>query len=161
MHHLRLSLPLAALLGSGAFDQSLDSLPATNQKVLAFADAHMGQRVGTGECWDLAAEALNYADATWNGRDQFGRVLDLEAEPVLPGDIIQFEGVETRMRTATKETRERMGHHTAIVHALIGPGRYMLAHQNFGPQGRKVGLTEFNSHNVVSGTCTYFRPVGQ
>lgn len=158
MNHVRWILAFL-MLSAGIAAAQVVSLPPLNQRVLGFADAHLGKPVGTGECWDLAAAALNEAGANWDGKYRFGREVDLKAERVLPGDIIQFEGIETLVRTATSESRERMGHHTAIVHATHGDGRYTLAHQNFGPSGRKVGLTEWDARTVIRGRYTIYRPV--
>lgn len=152
-----LALPL--LFGPSGFGQDGSSLPPLNRKVLDHVEAHMGKRVGTGQCWDLAAAALEAAGARWDGAYGFGRRIDPGQEPVLPGDIVQFEGVEVHYRTATSEHHESMAHHSAIIHAVIGDGRYRLVHQNFGRAGKKVGLTEWSTAHVVKGTYTFFRPV--
>lgn len=133
-------------------------LPDVNAQVIDYVNAHMGKRVGTGECWDLAAEALNKAGAKWNGKYVFGTPLDPAKDEVLPGDIIQFEGVIVRYKTANAEHRESMGHHTAIVYTVHGKGEYTLAHQNFGPAGRKVNLTELSLDHIVKGKYTIYRP---
>ena len=133
-------------------------LPPMNRCVRAFVDAHLGQRVGRGDCWDLAAAALNGAHASWDGQYIFGTPVDPAAEEVLPGDIIQFEGVEVEYRWSGGEYREHMGHHTAVVHAVQGKGRYTLAHQNFGRAGRKVGLTALELDHIVQGTYSIYRP---
>ncbi len=52
-----------------------------------------------------------------------------------------------------------MGPHTAIVLQVNGPGRYLLAHQNFGPAGRKVSRYELVLADVKRGTITFYRPV--
>ena len=62
------------------------SLPELNQKVLNFAVEHIGQQVGNGECWALAAEALEAAGAEPPQGLVFGRELKV-SEPWLPGDI--------------------------------------------------------------------------
>ena len=70
-------------------------LPDLNQKVLKFAEDHMGQQVGNGECWTLAAEALSSAGAARPGAKgvgvyDFGHKLEA-GEGLLPGDVVQFE----------------------------------------------------------------------
>lgn len=117
----------------------------------------MGKKVGHGECWDLAAEALNSAHAQWDGFYGFGtKVQPTEA---LPGDIIQFEGVQVEVRSPDSIRRESYGHHTAIVTAVLAPGVFTIAHQNAGPGGRKVNETELALSNVITGTLTFYRPV--
>lgn len=134
------------------------ALPVLNQRVLDFVDAHLGRRVGTGQCWDLAAEALNRAGATWDGRYGFGEPIDPMRQDVLPGDIIQFEGVLVEYSDATSRTQQSMSHHTAIVHAMHGAGHYTLAHQNFGRAGREVSLLDLRLEHIVKGTYTIYRP---
>jgi hypothetical protein len=133
-------------------------LPAVNRHVLAFVDAHLGKRVGRGQCWDLAAAALEAAHANWDGQYRFGTPVDPATEDVMPGDIIQFEGIETEYVSPNGRFNQRMPHHTAIVHAVHGKGRYTLAHQNFGRAGRKVSLTELETDHIVKGTYTVYRP---
>lgn len=134
-------------------------LPEVNRRVLTYVDSHMGKRIGSGQCWDLAAFALEAAHATWDGHYRFGTPVDPATEEVLPGDIIQFEGVEIEYDTPNGRSHESMGHHTAIVHAVHGKGRFTLAHQNFGRRDHKVNLTELDLANIVKGTYTIFRPV--
>lgn len=54
----------------------------------------MGKKVGKGECWDLAAGALNEVSAKWESPYEFGNEINDKNEIVFPGDIIQFEGVK-------------------------------------------------------------------
>lgn len=143
--------------GDGSKILNTGQLPEVNRQVLAFVDAHMGKRVGRGQCWDLAAAALQAAHAHWDGQYQFGTPLGPGAE-VLPGDIIQFEGVVTEDPSPHGRFYQSMSHHTAIVHAVHANGRYTLVHQNFGRAGRKVSLTELETEHIVKGTFTIYRP---
>jgi len=135
-----------------------DTLPPLNKGVLTFVRAQVNKRVGRGECWDLAAGALVAAGARWDGRYGFGARVDPQKEVVLPGDIVQFEGVEVRYEEQGSTVHQRMPHHTAIIYEAHGEGRYTLAHQNFGLAGRKVGLSEWSPAHVVKGEYTFFRP---
>jgi hypothetical protein len=167
MPHVSIALlpALFALAASAqmpeAGPQAVDTarLPAVNRAVLAFVDAHMGRRVGRGQCWDLAAAALRSAHANWDGRYGFGDPVDPATEDVLPGDIIQFEGVEIEYASPNGRYHQSMAQHTAVVHAVHGKGRYTLAHQNFGRAGRKVNLAELEVDHIVKGTYTVYRPV--
>ncbi|MBK7084854.1 MAG: hypothetical protein IPH53_09375 [Flavobacteriales bacterium] len=135
-----------------------DSLPPLNKGVLTFVRSQVNKRVGRGECWDLAAAALDVVKARWDGAYFFGRPVDPRTEVILPGDIVQFEGVEVLYEEEGITTRQRMPHHTAVIYEAHGEGRYTLAHQNFGPAGRKVGLSEWSTAHVVKGKYTFFRP---
>src|SRR5258706_3314819 len=65
-----------------------DTLPELNQQILDFVNAHLKKKVGRGECWDLAAEALNQAGAKWNHKYNYGKHIDPDSTTVFPGDII-------------------------------------------------------------------------
>lgn len=135
------------------------AVPAVNQRIVAFVHDREGQMVGRGECWDLAAEALNASGAKWDGRYGFGKVVDWRKEEVLPGDIVQFENVEVEHRAADVIRRERYSVHTAVVMDVHGRGDYTMAHQNVVPVGRKVGLSGLRMADVRSGKLLFHRPL--
>ncbi len=157
----QLLLSVFVILGVRLIAQPPVALPAANAAVLAYVDRHMGKRVGTGQCWDLIAAALKEAGATWDGRYRFGRLVDPAVEAVLPGDIIQFEGVLVEHTEGSTRFQERMGHHTAIVFAVIAPGQVELAHQNFGPSVKRVGRTALDLAHIVKGEYLIYRPVAE
>ena len=148
---------LVLALGSGA-PGGCDSVPVLNQRVIAFVKDHVGKRVGTGECWDLAAQALAKAGATWDGAYGFGKRVDPLKECVHPGDIIRFQGVLLRQTTETSTHEERMSEHTAVIMQVKGPGSYRLGHQNMGASGRKVGFSDIDIQYIVKGKYTIYRP---
>jgi hypothetical protein len=159
---LTLSICLVLALHWNALAQgSRDSLPPTNARVLAFVEQHIGKRVDRGECWDLAAKALNLADAQWDGDMGFGRLIDPSKEAVLPGDIIQLEGVEFRWTEDNAINAITMPHHTAIVYEVVAPGRFTIAHQNMEGIGRKVGLGELVLDRRVKGRILIYRPLAR
>lgn len=135
-----------------------DSLPELNQKILAFVDSKMKKKVGRGECWDLAAEALNAAGAKWNGKFKFGRLLNADTDSILPGDIIQFEGVKIKFEKNGAKYREVLNHHTGIIYTVKGSRQFDMANQNTDRFGRKVGITFINLEEVVSGRYFIYRP---
>ncbi len=135
-----------------------DTLPTVNRHVVEYVREHMGRKVDRGECWDLAAAALNSAHADWDGTYGFGRVVDPRKDEILPGDIIQFEGVTVEQRTNTSLLRETYGHHTAVVLHVLANGEYTIAHQNFGEAARKVSTTTLRLADVRSGKITFHRP---
>lgn len=148
-----------ALLAAGPYPSQDTGNAPTSERVAAYAEAAMGRRVGRGECWDLAQYALNDAGARWDGFYGFGTPVDTSHQVVQRGDVVQFEGVVVERFTATSQEQETMGHHTAIVLSIQGPGRYALAHQNFGKAGRRVSRYLLVMADVKKGAVTFFRPV--
>lgn len=137
---------------------SLSTIKAQEQtlvakKILAFCDDHKGKKVGKGECWDLAKEALDKAEATWTPPYQFGKELK-KKEPVLAGDIIQFEKVKIEYPDgAWKE----FPHHTAIIYKTSGLNKFTIAEQN--ANGKKlVVFSEIDLSYVKKGKYTIYRP---
>ncbi|MDX2024324.1 MAG: hypothetical protein SF187_29045 [Deltaproteobacteria bacterium] len=126
-----------------------------NQKVLIWARGKRGRKVGRGECWDLADQALHHAGAlssTTTGKDDdyvWGTLV--ETKDLLPGDVLQFRDfviVTKTKRTITfsagggfvetaEETAQR-GHHTAIVDSVIGDGQVNVLEQHVKPLGQVV-----------------------
>lgn len=131
-----------------------------NERVLGFVERHMGKKVGRGECWDLAAEALNTSGAVWDGSYGWGVVIEPGKDSILPGDIIQFKDVELEWEDGNSRNRMTMPHHTAVVVEVKAPGVFVIAHQNFGPIGRKVGTTDLVLAHVKKGRTTFYRPQG-
>ena len=129
-----------------------------NQQIIEFVNSKMNKKVGKGECWDLANEALTLVQAKWDGKLQYGRILDYKKECIYPGDIIQFEKVKVKYTENKVTYQEAMPHHTAIIYEVKGIGDYMLAHQNTAYTGRKVGKSALNLMNVTGGEITIFRP---
>jgi hypothetical protein len=121
-------------------------MPSTNQKVTIWALGRLGQRVGSGECFDLADQALRNAGA--NSAADLGPTGDdadyvwgdsIQLKDAMGGDILQFRDHEVTTTVVTESTfadgtveddtevmtvdRE---HHTAIVDANLGGGRYRV-----------------------------------
>lgn len=134
-------------------------VPELNQKVVAFAKSRLNKKVGRGECWDLAAEALNSAGANWDKKFRFGREIDPMKDCVWPGDVIQFEGVRINYKKGNTTWYEELDHHTAIVYEVRSRGNYVLADQNTSTHGKKVGLNDLELQNVKKGKYKFFRPV--
>jgi hypothetical protein len=144
------------LASSGSFAQQ-DSLPIVNQRITAFVREHMGKQVGRGECWDLAAGSLNAAGAKWDGDYGFGRKVDPDREPVLPGDIVQFERVEFQWEEGRDVHTIRMPHHTAVVLEVKAPGTYVIAQQNTRETGRRTGTGDLVLSRRTKGKLAFFR----
>jgi hypothetical protein len=122
------------------------------ERIVAFAREQQGQRVGSGECTELAVEAMKRADAkdvsaygetSEDGDYVWGKPVALkDAEP---GDIVQFRNftIKTTIiamemtpggRAGNSESQaiETRDHHTAIVEQNYG-GELLLLEQNVEP----------------------------
>lgn len=166
----RLPLLLAAYLAATLQADSNEGR-AIGPRVVEFARSRLGERVGGGECSELADEALRYAGAGRPGRGWgVERASIREAEP---GDIVQFEGCVFVARRVLPNgiparvtyTAER---HTAIVAAVReGRGRLVLGlyHQNAGFLGddearrRVVSAWTLDLATMRRGTVRAYRPV--
>ena len=129
-----------------------------NTAIVEFVQSKIGKKVGHGECWDLAAEALIAAGAMWDGKYAWGLVIDPEKDAVIPGDVVQFENVVFEWEADNSLYRENMPHHTAIIIEVKSPGVFVIAHQNFGQQGRKVGTGDLVLAYKKKGKLTVYRP---
>lgn len=135
-----------------------DTIPSLNQKIVEYAKVNLKKKVGRGECWDLAAGALNTHNAKWDGRYKYGTPVDFKNDCLYPGDIIQFERVVIETRDANGYFRLEMPHHTAVVYEVHNKNSITIAHQNYN-NVRKVILTEVQFSNVKSGKVMIYRPV--
>ncbi len=138
---------------------SCDKVPELNQRIIDFVDKQMNKKVGRGECWDLAAGALNATGATWDKNFGFGKEVDPLKDCVYPGDIMQFTNVTVEYTQGNRTFKETMAQHTAIIYKIKGTGDFVLADQNTTLHGKKVGLSPLTLKNVVDGKYQVFRPV--
>ena len=153
-----LCVQTALCLWQGSFAQT-DTLPEVNRRIVAFVREHMGEKVGRGECWDLAAGALDSAGAKWDGDYGFGPKLDLKRDVILPGDIVQIEGAEFRWEEGRDIHTMRMPHHTAVVLEVKAPGAYVIGQQNTQETGRRVGTGDLVLARRTKGRIDFYRPV--
>ena len=135
-----------------------DSTPELNQQIISYVNAHIKKMVGRGECWDLAAEPLNLLGAAWDKEYKYGNKVDYRSDCIFPGDIIQFEGVKLKYKTGNITHTDFMTHHTAVIYQVNGKGEFIIAQQNTGDFGRKVGLSALDLKNVVSGHFIIYQP---
>jgi hypothetical protein len=127
---------------------------ALNQAVLKFAAAQVGKKVGNGECWTLAAEALKAAGAKHARGYTYGHKL-AAGDPVKPGDIMQFTSARFAGKSGRRTWSMSLGfpNHTAVVKAVLGPGRYQILQQNPGP----VSVATIDFKDLKSGTYEVWR----
>lgn len=138
--------------------QSKDSIPEMNRKIIDYVNSKIKKKVGTGECWDFASEALQSVNAKWDMKYKFGKEINYKNEPVFPGDIIQFENVVLNYEIKGAKYTEKMSHHTAIVYAVNDKTNFTIAHQNNGYSGRKVGVSPLDLATLTKGKFTIYRP---
>lgn len=126
---------------------------AISKKIIAFCDANKGKKVGKGECWDLAKEALNKSEAAWTPPYAFGKELG-KKDAIQAGDIIQFEKV--RLEYPDGAWKE-LPHHTAIAYKIIDGQKLVIAEQNANGK-RFVVFSEIDLSYVKKGKYTVYRP---
>ncbi len=133
-------------------------LPQLNASVLQFAQQNLGKQVGNGECWTLAAAALESAGAQPPDHYVFGKELSSK-EAWLPGDIMQFKSCHFEESSPTSWSEFDLGwpNHTAIIQTNDN-GRVTILHQNFA-QNRTVQTLTIDMHNLKSGSFKVFRPI--
>lgn len=136
-----------------------DSVPELNKNIIAFVSARLNKKVGRGECWDLAAEALRAHHAKWDGKYSFGTKVDYKSECVYPGDIMQFERVIVEYKINGGVMRDEVPHHTAVVFEVKSTGDFILAHQNYNNK-KKVVLAQLNMAHIKKGKVVIYRPQG-
>lgn len=123
-----------------------------NRAIVQFALDHLGEQVGNGECWTLAAQALKAAGAQPPQKFDFGEEIGLDA--LQPGDILQFTSAYFELPGAyiylgTPD-------HTAIVHQA-GGNQTVLLHQNFGR--KTVSMLSLNLSTMTRGTVQAYRAI--
>src|SRR5262245_4814335 len=119
------AIALAASVGLAR--AATDPTTVLRQRVLGFAQANLGRKIGNGECAGLAFQALKAAGAMPKGKHGYPtprdyvwgeQILLAEGAPggpkmtgsldaVRPGDVAQFSNAQFR--------KAHMAHHTAIV----------------------------------------------
>jgi hypothetical protein len=148
---------------------------------VAFARQRVGERVGSGECFDLADRALrdagaksaaDFGEVTPNGNYRWGTSINLSQ--LRSGDIIQFRSYRfvrhiTEADGSWTEDFQERPHHTAIVDSIDGGGAVTVLEQNV-PEGTVVTRCQLFFSNsqtnsdgtqttiTVHGTFRFYRP---
>jgi hypothetical protein len=159
--------------------------PALNQAVLAFAQAHLGQQVGDGECATLVSDAyaatgaVPFYDLGPSGPSDnyvWGNPVATLTAPgqstagILPGDVIQFSNVTLVHTTygangSWTRTTQTAPHHTAIVTGVSG-GVISVIEQNVEGPGVAPNLVKTVQFGTIdlsdlqpAGTLWVYRPI--
>jgi hypothetical protein len=157
------------------------SLPSyLNAAVLAFAESHLGLQVGNGQCTELAIEALRSAGArglvgtvgpmsnyVWGqlaaeamGGGGGGQAVLGSFDNMQPGDVIQFSHASFVLNTPTYWSDQEFPHHTAIIEANLGNGRFEILQQNVnGNMTVQRGVIDFSQ--MTSGVVWVYQPVAK
>jgi hypothetical protein len=141
--------------GQGQTGPSSSAIPSLNQAVLDFAVSNIGKQVGSGQCWELGAEALAYANAEPPRGQVFGDVVPLTS--ALPGDILEFNSAH--FVGAGYWLSLGSPYHTAIVSGVQGTSVAML-NQNVN-NVKLVQITIIHLADLQSGTITVYRPAAR
>ena len=142
---------------------SSGDIPPLNKKIISFIDSVIGEKVGRGECWDLAATALDHAGAYLDRSNQkdiyvFGKKLNPSKDHIFPGDILQIENLKLEYTKGNTIYTENMSHHTAIIYEVIDQNQFKIAHQNTSFSGRTVGVSTLKMQNIKKGKVIFYRP---
>jgi hypothetical protein len=125
----------------------------TSEKVIAYTNKMMNKKVDRGECWDLVAYALNYAEAKWKAPLEFGTLVDYQKEDLKPGDVMTFANTEFKLENGKMSFFQ----HYAIVYEVKDKNTIVVAHQNFN-NVRKVTLLEIPINGLTKGKIEFYRP---
>jgi hypothetical protein len=134
-------------------EAALVDMGPLNKEIVDFCEAHLGKKVGDGECAALAVEAFKSVNAKpiqHSGKTYiWGREVKA-GQKVLPGDIVQLEDCRFQNSTAP--------HHTQVIRRVLGPNRYEVLQQN--SNGRRTvapGVLDLN--RLLEGTVKIYRPL--
>ncbi len=146
--------------------------PTLGQRVHTFATNRSGQQVGSGECFDLADQALrsagarsaaDYGDVSADADYRWGNAVQLV--DVQPGDVLQFRDYEVTVEVVVRSTKTfRDGsteesedvqtetyarpHHTAVVSSRLSGGRLRVLEQNAPPRGSSTPQRVVRSNEI-------------
>jgi len=171
----RTELPTPDGVGLDARGSAPTPTPASmTASIVGYARQRRGSKVGDGECFTLADQALTGAGAK-SARD-FGKVTptadyvwgtEVSLSDLRPGDIIQFRDYEYERRVEDesgkwKTDSQKRPHHTAIVESVGSSGAVTVLEQN-APKGSAVSRAQLfftNATSVDGGTTTTIRVQG-
>lgn len=144
------------------------------EHVASWAERHMGQQVGRGECWDLAHDALekgcgNHAFVSTYYHHGFP-ILEIQGSPSGPptvirgpndetrrGDILQFTSAKFENKATGATQTAGAPDHTSVVIGKEGE-KLIVAEQNVGGV-RTVIKGAYVLGSIVDGTVAVYRPV--
>jgi hypothetical protein len=163
-----MTVPLIVVLGLLAYDPTVVA-----SKIVAFAEAQIGQAVGDGRCSDLVTEAYRSAGALHAPDGTWGDPVK-ELGGLQPGDVLRFEDAEFRGRSRERGRARRWtlvfeSHVAIVVKAEVRGGEVLVEniHQNFSwegqgeEDGQLVQRMTLNLGRLTEGKVTKYRPIGE
>jgi hypothetical protein len=164
----RIPSPSPGPIGLDSKGGGKQAQPSLADRILGFARRNRGQRVGDGECFTLADQALRGAGA--RSAADYGAVSPsadyvwgdgVSLSSLQPGDVVQFRDyqyqrdVEREHPDGSSESQtevQERPHHTAIVESVGANGEVTVLEQN-APDGSPVTRTRlyFSDSDRTSG----------
>ncbi|KAI9789565.1 MAG: hypothetical protein M1816_005972 [Peltula sp. TS41687] len=167
---------------------SATQLAAAQQRyggeIVRWCRERLGTRVGDGECWTLAHDALEAVAAKCKSRGQEpvmtsqgrvhgvciyvhrmpspGSALDgLELAQVAPGDILELRKATFHtQRTPFEFFRSETNKHTAVITGVAN-GVLTVLQQNVLPARENVAEGRYDLRDMIKGEMRIYRPVGE
>jgi hypothetical protein len=149
-------------------------LPPLNSALFQFAQSHLGQTVGTGECAEVPELGLRqYGGATIEelgtthiaGDYVWGDLVDTvtlgspRLIQVIPGDVIQYADADFRWQVAANAWETDVAdHHTAVVAAVSADGANVCVFQQNSGGKRYVMYGYYEVAGITSGVLHVYRP---
>lgn len=133
-------------------------MPTLNQRIVSYAQSKLGTKVGNGECWTLANNALRAAGAvtpSGSGASLYvwGRIV--AQSRLAAGNIIQFSNYQLRIdnpdgswRTLTRGAPR----HTAIVESVGSNGAVVVLEANVDASKKVRRTTLYLRSGEVDGS---------
>ena len=169
------------LLGCLLLLPTIARADTVGERIVQFCRQNKDQKVGDGDCYDLAKYALNAAGAKPQFRNPdhpakgdyvWGQLVVLleatgkglkwtgKGKDIRPGDVIQFRDTRWEGKRASGKGTYSMTfkHHTAIVSAVEKDGKLVrIYHQNYG--GKKLVLEgSLTLDDLKAGWIRVYRP---
>ncbi len=121
--------------------QVLSSNQCLSERWFELGMSMRGQRIGNGECTELAKMHLMYSRALPGNFSDYRNYIwgGMSTNGYRPGDILQFEYCKFSWKTSTSWGEITMDHHTAIVVSANG-SKLQILQQN-APFGVQYDLT--------------------
>lgn len=146
-----LLISLLGICSSSLISQEAKSI---DEKIIEYVQSVEGKKIDRGECWDLVAYALDYANANWERPTGFGKKIDQKKEAIKSGDVIAFENVKF---TNPDKSWMTFPHHYAIITDVKSQNEITIVHQNYA-NVKKVSYLDLNLSNITKGKITIYRP---